>query len=501
MAIKVVTPEEMSVIDRKTIEDFGISSFTLMESAGRSVYSFIRSFFENDLKYLNVAVVVGRGNNGGDGLVVARYLVDKVSNLDVFLLNEATALKGDARKNFELLEKMGANLVEVEVLPSLEEYDLVVDAIFGTGFHGEPDDRLLKCFEKINLSGTLVISVDIPSGVNGETGEVIKGAVVADYTVTMGTVKRGHLLYPGKAFTGELYIADIGIPESFYNEIDILVPEVDDIRELLPVRIGNEHKGNMGRVLIVAGSKGFTGAAFLASQAAILSGAGLVYLAIPEELNDIMEAKLTEVITLPYSTMDDFRKILNLYNFDTIAFGPGLGRTSETIEKLRMIFEEFKGPLVIDADGIWALSNLKDIKFQEPVILTPHPGEASFLLEKSPGDIDRNRIEDAALISKSCNATVVLKGAPTIIKIKNGNTYINPTGNPGMASGGVGDVLTGMIAGFIAQGVSPDDSALISPYIHGFVADLLLDEESEESIIATKILENIGFALKALREE
>ena len=501
MAIKVVTPEEMSGIDRKTIEDFGIPSFTLMESAGRSVYSFIRSLFEDDLKFLNVAVVVGKGNNGGDGLVVARYLMDKVSNVDIFLLSEAAAFKGDARKNFELVEKMGINLVEVDVLPSLEEYDLIVDAIFGTGFRGQPDDRLLKCFEKINLSGTLVISVDIPSGVSGETGEVIKGAVVADYTITMGTVKRGHLLYPGKAFTGELYIADIGIPESFYQEIDVLVPEVDDIKALLPVRIGNEHKGNMGRVLVVAGATGFTGAASLASQAAIVSGAGLVYLAIPEDLNSIMEVKLTEVITLPYTTLDNFEKILNLYDFDVVAFGPGLGRTSETVEKLRLILDSFKGPLVIDADGIWALSNLKETKFKVPVILTPHPGEAAFLLKKSPADIDKNRIEDAALISDSYNATVVLKGAPTIIKIKNGNTYINPTGNPGMASGGVGDVLTGMIAGFIAQGISPEDSALISPYIHGFVADLLLEEESEESIVATKILENIGKGLNILREE
>lgn len=501
MAIKVVTPKEMSVIDRKTIEDFGIPSFTLMESAGRSVYSFIRSFFENDLKFLNVAVVVGKGNNGGDGLVVARYLADKVSNLDVFLLSEATSFKGDARKNFELLKKIGVNLIEVEVLPSLEEYDLIVDAIFGTGFHGEPDDRLLKCFEKINLSGALVISVDIPSGVNGETGEVIKGAVVADYTVTMGTVKRGHLLYPGKAFTGELYIADIGIPESFYNEIETLVPEVDDIRELLPVRIGNEHKGNMGRVLIVAGSKGFTGAAFLASQAAILSGAGLVYLAIPEELNSIMEVKLTEVITLPYSTMENFEKNLNSYDFDVIAFGPGAGRTPETVEKLRIILERFKGPLVIDADGIWAIKELGNLKFEQPVILTPHPGEASFLLKATASEIDKKRIEFAKKLSETFNATVVLKGAPTIVKIKDGYTYINPTGNPGMASGGVGDVLTGMLAGLVAQGVSIPDSALLAPYLHGFIADILLEEETEESITATKILENIGRALHELKLE
>ncbi|MCD6382603.1 MAG: NAD(P)H-hydrate epimerase, partial [Candidatus Hydrothermae bacterium] len=292
----ILTPEEMREFDRYTIEELGVSQEILMENAGRSVYSAIKALYSYPLEDAAAVVIAGKGNNGGDGLVVARYLSQDVEELFVYLVGKKADLKGSPLRNLEILERMGVEVIEIdEVDEEIEESilgaDVIVDAIFGTGFRGKAEGIYAELIDAINASDAFIASVDIASGVNSKSGEVFGDAVIADVTVTMAFPKTGHFLYPGKLFTGKLVVADIGIPRNLAEgRIKRATVEEDDVREILPVRLGHEHKGDIGRVLVIAGSRGFTGAASLTSLASMRMGAGLTYLAIPESLNPILEA-------------------------------------------------------------------------------------------------------------------------------------------------------------------------------------------------------------------
>ena len=508
----VLTPEEMKDFDRFTIEELGVLQEILMENAGRSVYSAIKGLYEYPLEDVSAVVVAGRGNNGGDGLVVARYLSQEVDELFVYLIGKKADLKGSPLRNLEILEKMGIEIIEVdeideEMEDSVLGADIVVDALFGTGFRGKAEGIYAELIDIINASDAFIASVDIASGVNARTGEVTSDAVIADITVTMAFPKTGHFLYPGKLFTGELIVADIGIPRSLAEGmIKRATVEEDDVREILPVRLGNEHKGDVGRVLVIAGSRGFTGAASLTSMASMRMGAGLTYLAIPESLNPILEAKVTEVITLPVAEVDGsisedaVDRLLDEGKYDSIAIGPGLSRKESAVRAVSRLLEKYRGPLVIDADGVWALKGkLELLKGREvPPILTPHPGELGHLLDLTPDEINRRRMEVASQFAVKHGVVLVLKGAPTVIGTPGGFLWINTTGNPGLASGGTGDVLTGMIASLLAQGVPPVESAIAGVYLHGLAGDLAAADLSEYSLMAGDLLDYIPDAINFL---
>jgi len=512
----VLTPEEMGTLDRITIEEIGIPQEVLMENAGRTVYSVMEQNFEFPLDEAKVTVIAGPGNNGGDGLVVARYLLERVERLSVFLVGKRSSLKGSALLNLNVFEKMGGTVREIleineyvknEILNS----DIIVDAIFGTGFKGKPQNIYKDVIELINASGAFVISVDIPSGINGATGESNGIAVLADITVTMAFPKIGHLLYPGRLHTGELIIANIGIPESLAEErIKRHTIEEKELKTFLPVRFGPEHKGEVGRVLIFAGSTGFSGAATLASLASLRIGAGLAYLAIPKSLNPVLEVKATEVITIPVEeengviTKDAINEIYKKeITFDCIAMGPGLTRREQIKDAVIEILKKYKGPIVLDADAVVVLSGNTDIlKGRDiPPILTPHPGELGSLLHISPSEVNRKRIEIAERFAKEYEVILVLKGAPTVIASPEGHIWINTTGNPGLASGGTGDVLTGMIAGLLAQELSPLRASMLGVYLHGLAGDFAAADLSTYSLLASDLLDYIPDAICSLLEE
>ncbi|MDI6850894.1 MAG: NAD(P)H-hydrate dehydratase [bacterium] len=496
MAVKVLTPEEMRRADRKAIEELGIPSLNLMERAGSGLASFLEDLYREKLENAKVAIFCGKGNNGGDGLVSAVHLHRKVKELKVFLLCDETEFSGDAQYQLKRATGEGIQIKSFkEFLRENQDYDVYIDAIFGTGFRGKLENHYFEVIEKINSQKGLKIACDIPSGVNGETGAVENTAFKADYTITFAFPKTGLLLYPGKYYAGKVEIVDIGIPENIIASNKFLL-EADDVKNFLPEYRGDEHKGSCGKVLIVSGSKEFTGAPFFVAEASVNSGAGLVYLAVPEEIRPTMQTKCNEVIIRSYKKIENFREICK-GDYDVIAFGPGLGRNQNTISLLREILK-LKTPKIIDADGIWALAEL-DAELTPADVVTPHPGEASFLLKgTSPAEINKNRVNYVQKLASKLKSTVVLKGAPTVVGLNN-LIFFNSTGNPGMAVGGMGDVLTGILAGLYPRIRDSLKTSLLGVFLHGLSADLLLERDTFETITPSKVLNNLNSAFKKVR--
>ena len=513
--MKVLSVDEMRMLDKKTIKGLGIPGTTLMENAGIGVVEMIRDMVSLDMLQ-SVCVVCGKGNNGGDGFVVARHLWNKGIHIDVVLLGEKRDVKGDARINLDVAEKLGIPIHPYNKLKKrglrklLNNADAVVDAIFGTGFKGRPEGIYRDVIQEMNIHGKLIFSIDVPSGVNANTGEVEGEAVFADATCTMAFIKKGLLLYPARYFVGELYVTDIGIPPQVVEEEDLRMELLEDdfVKPLLPVRFPYSHKGVYGRVGVIAGSPGFTGAACLTSEAALRAGAGLVYIFTPDGLLPIYETKLTEVIKVAIGGDAVYEPAMiekirdRIAGLDVLVIGPGIGTAEPTRKFVKKLLKEWDGFCVIDADG---LNNIKpeDLKNSKGRwIITPHPGEFSRLTGKSIEDIEKDRIGSAREFSEKHEVIVVLKGVPTIIATHEGFIYINSTGNSGLSSGGSGDVLTGLIGGFLAQSKSPSLSAIAGVYIHGKAADIAMDEgENEYSLIAGDLLYFIGDAINSLEEE
>ncbi len=507
----ILTPKEMREIDRITIEELGIPGHVLMENAGREVYHILREQFP--LEEFSVTVVCGKGNNGGDGFVVSRYLLGRVHDLKVFLLGKKDEVQGDARFHMELLEKIGGEVEEVteDNFPVFSVYvrsaDLIVDAIFGTGFRGEATGIYEEAISEINEAPGYKVAVDIPSGVNGETGEAKGAAVFADFTVTMAYPKTGHFLYPGRLLRGDLFVADIGIPERLArSQVQRELLTWQQVRSLLPARIGDENKGHFGRILVVAGSRGYTGAAAMTAEAALRTGAGLVYLASPESLYPIYEQKLTEVITLPVqekdgmiapSAVEDLAK--TGIQFDVLAIGPGLGRNDLARETVRRMIEWFQGLIVMDADAFVLLFQEGNLpEWEIPPVVTPHPGEMGLVIRAHPQAVHRSRLQVAPEFARKTGTVTVLKGNPTVIALPEGPVYLNPTGNAGMASAGTGDVLTGMIAGFLGQGLAPGEAAPLAVFLHGLAGDLVMTQESMYTLTATDLIRALPQAFQIL---
>ncbi|TET86385.1 NAD(P)H-hydrate dehydratase [Candidatus Aerophobetes bacterium] len=516
--MKLVTSEEMRRIDKKAIEEIGIPSIVLMENAGLKVADAIERKY-GPLKEKYVYIFAGSGNNGGDGMVVARHLFNQKVKAKIFLLAEKKNIKGDAATNLAITEKMGIPMREITspaFMESLEKElakaDIVVDALLGTGAKGAPRGLMKKVIDLINKHSKNTVAVDIPTGVDADRGEVRGEAIKAEYTVSLAYPKRGLYLYPGMDYAGEIEIADIGIPTGLEGDkINCELLTLAGISKKLFFRKPSSHKGSFGHLLVIAGSPGMTGAASLTALSALRVGAGLVTLGIPEDLNPILETKLTEVMTLPLPQSKDktlckegFEKIKDFsQKCKAMAIGPGISSTKQTKELISTIIDQLDIPLVIDADGINVLAGELSLlkKYKASLIITPHPGEMSRLVGASVEEIQKDRIGFTMALARRIGAIVVLKGARTVIASKEGNSWVNLTGNPGMATGGSGDILTGIIGGLLTQKLSCLEAAKTGVYLHGYAADLAAQKKGEISLIASDTLETIPEATRRIKSE
>jgi len=509
--MRVVRREEMRAIDKRATEGFGIPSLILMENAGRGVAETIEEYFEPE--GLSVLCVSGKGNNGGDGFVVARHLANSGAEVEILLLGKIDKLKGNALTNAAIAKDMGLLIDEVESEDALadwqegmDDYDVIVDAVLGTGFKRPLKGLAAKAIGLINQSGAFVVSVDLPSGIEADgMAEEPELAVQADLTVTMAYLKPCHLLYPTRSYCGDVWTADIGIPNTILDtEGKLRLMTSEDAAALLPERSPSGNKATFGKVLIVAGSRGMSGAARLAAMAAARTGAGLVYLGFPETMADVFDSSLLETVKRPLADTGDGHlaegaadEILKMADeVKLLAIGPGLGTHPETVELVKRLFAEWRKPMIVDADGINAIATEPELleAKKPPLILTPHPGELARLIEGEAKKIDRKRLDVAEEYAKKWSAVLVLKGAPTIIGCPS-ETWINPTGNSGLASGGTGDVLTGIIAGLVAQGLALAPAARLGVWLHGAAADIAIEELGEHSLVAGDLLDYLPDAM------
>jgi hydroxyethylthiazole kinase-like uncharacterized protein yjeF len=497
---RLVTSDEMRGMDHEAIEGRGIPGYELMLRAGRGVADSILANF-SDLEDARVVILAGPGNNGGDGFVAARFLnEDDMRPVVILVGTEPAKLKGDAaRAHADWVKVDGETLAAPDeaawkrVRDELVEADLVVDALLGTGTKGAPRGLIGEVVEELEDVEAPVVAVDVPTGVDADDGRVEGACVNADLTVTMALPKRGHFFYPGRAFTGALEWVDIGIPDEILERGEGLrayVIEAEDVMERLPDREPEMHKGDRGRLLVVGGSAGLTGAVALSSRAAVRAGAGLVTAGVPLSLNDVLEVKLTEVMTLPLPELE--ARALSREAFDSIALfqpgrltalavGPGAGRHPSTRALIQRIIGEIDLPTVLDADGLNAFAGEADLLRSSAagprLVLTPHPGEFAALTGEDMGPILERRMETASKWARRLGVVMVLKGAPTVIADpESESVYVNPTGSEALATGGTGDVLTGLISGFLAQGLDPVDAAITGVFLHGYIADYVVED-------------------------
>ena len=513
--MKVLTPERMAKYDEYAIKTWGIPSAVLMENAGRSLYRIMKE------RYLEgrsrIVIFCGKGNNGGDGFVVGRYALENGYRIKVYLLCRKQDLKGDAALNMGLYTSMGGDINEVDdnfdmIARSIQHADIIVDAIFGTGLSKTVAGREKLVIEEINRSHKTVIAVDMPSGVDGKKGVPLGCAIDATHTFTFAYPKLGQILYPGAYHTGKLTVIDISIPFFVEQKLGFDGHVVDGgmLRGLLKERTPWSHKGTYGHAAVIAGSTGKTGAAHMTSLAALKVGAGLVSLVIPESLNNIMEAKLTEVMTYPvadkgtgYFTLSSYDKVREfVMDKDVVVIGPGLSQNPDTTAFVRKLYTDTDKPFVIDADGINAFKGHMDIikKAKRRAVFTPHPGELARLTGLSPQEINGDRIGVGKIFVKETGVNLVLKGARTVIFTPNGDVFINPTGNPALAKGGSGDILTGFIGGYAAQGHTLLEAALTGVYLHGYLADTWVEHNTDMDLLAGDLLGGIGSTVRDIRD-
>jgi NAD(P)H-hydrate epimerase len=479
-----------------------------MERAGAATACNISDSFSEK----KALICCGTGNNGGDGLVIARELANAGYKVTAIVAGNRNRLSPDCKLQYSISTKLG---IAVGFGTRLTKTDLhgavVVDALFGTGLNKNIKGPAATLIRRINSSGRPVVSVDIPSGISADTGNVLGSAVKADLTVTFGLPKRGHFLYPGSLHTGRLVIENIGFPPKLFEKVSCTLPEAGDISRLLPERPSDAHKGSFGHVLIIAGSSGKTGASFMAAEACLRSGAGLISIGAPESLSLAYQSRVTEemFLALPDTGEGTLSEdaIVPVLSFleeraTVLAIGPGIGTDHSTARLVRNIIKKCPVPMVVDADALNALENNAGIlsRAKSPIVLTPHPGEFRRISGMKKADIMDDRIGAGAAFARQSSSVVMLKGAPTVIACPDGRSFINPTGNPGLAKAGSGDVLTGMAAGFLAQGAGVEESAVLSAYIHGLAADIAACRGSERSLIASDVISAIPEAFSSVKE-
>lgn len=515
--MELVTAAEMRELDRAAIEERKISSLRLMERAGRAVVREMERRF-GPLRGKTVTIIAGKGQNGGDGLVVARLLRARACHTRVALLSPRSSIKGNAATNLRRFQKAGGRCHAVDtpsaldgvLAPLLQTSDLLVDALFGTGLNAPVTGQASSAITLMNESGRPIIAIDLPSGLDADTGAVLGTAITATLTVTLARPKRGLYLGVGPDHAGVIRVADIGIPDDLVAaaKISVAVLEATDIRSLLPRRPRTAHKGTFGHAGIIAGSAGKTGAAAMAAMAALRIGAGLVTVATPKSVADIVEAKLLEAMVVPVpettartcSTHALNQLLAFAADKTALALGPGIGTDPQTQTLVHRLLVQAHRPMVLDADGLNAVAGHTDLldRASGPLILTPHPGEMARLLETTAAEIQRDRLGAASRLAREHKVYVVLKGAGTILASPDGRLAVNATGNPGMATAGPGDVLTGLIVGLLAQGLAPWDAACAGVYLHGLAGDLVTAEQGEAGLIAGDLIQAMPRALQRL---
>lgn len=500
--MEIVTAAQMREIDRRAIEDFGIPGIVLMENAGLRIVETVRA-----LPCTNVVILAGSGNNGGDGFVAARHLRHE-KNVSVWITAEPGAYQGDARTNLMILERFGHPLHVIrgeedlaDLAGDLAHADLVVDALLGTGVSREVAPLFAGIIRMVNGMRVPVVAVDIPSGVCADTGKILGSAIRASITVTFALPKQGLLLFPGAACTGRLEVADIGIPPALLTGYGFGLLTSVDMARFLPPRPSEGHKGTFGSVLLVAGSRGMSGAAALSARAALRGGCGLVYAAIPESIQPTLAGQTQETITLPLPENRHGRLKIEALDMlrekwtvcQVVAAGPGLSRDSDVMPVLAGILRECRLPVVLDADALHLLATDPSLTRDREgaTLLTPHPGEAARMLDTTVEEVQSDRLGVVRHLAERYCCTVVLKGAHTLIADPAGEISLNVTGNSGMGTAGSGDVLTGLAAALLAQGLTVPQAARLAVYLHGLAGDHAATIKGERSLMAGDIIEEI----------
>ena len=492
--MKILTSAETRSIDKFVIENYGFPPVLFMEQSGQAIFEILLKEYPNAQKIL---IVCGKGNNGGDGLVVARYLKQAKKEPLVVLLEKTEKMSMLARLHFDLITKMSIKYIfvdDISCFDELKNVDVIVDSMIGTGFEGILQGNYLKFANFINDLKKPVISVDIPSGINADNGKVEGVAVKADCTVTIIAPKRGFFLLPASEYVGKLHVADLGLFE-FNGFADLLpsnclIADHSFLSDIIPKRYKRDWKGSVGKLLVIAGSKEYTGAAELLCKSAMRAGCGMVYLAVPEEIAYVMKSKLVEEIIVPYSK-DDLTKLYDTLNkVDALAVGSGIGSSQDIKDILKNILLSTDKPVVLDADSLHY--NLVSCVKSKEVVITPHIGEMARLLGKTLDEIKTNMIESAfEAVEKFNNIVCILKSSNSIIAIPDGTFYFNTTGSEAMATAGSGDVLTGIIGSLLSKGLSASNSAVLGCFLHGFAGDIAREKIGDFGVIASDIVNYI----------
>ncbi len=514
----LLSAAESRELDRLSQDKFGIDSYALMTRAGEAVADIAAASYP-DRARTGVLVVAGKGNNGGDGLVAGRRLLEKKIPTRVVLLAWGSDLKGDAARAHDEFIGAGGTIIQAPDESDLEAAfgdppGLIVDAIFGTGLNAEVRATARRAIEMINARAVPTVAVDIASGVSSDTGAIMGVAVRAGQTVTFGFAKFGHCSYPGAEFCGELNVVDIGFAP---RAVDAIAPrgryfEAGEALPLIGTRAENSHKGNFGHPIVIAGSRGKSGAAILASRAALRTGAGLVTAAIPESVQPIVAAAQAELMTEPVAERDGHfhgslaPEVLKhlITGMTAIIFGPGVVMHADTAELLSWLMAEAAAPdrpMLVDADGLNALASMgceKAATARGPLVMTPHPGEMARLLRISTAEVNANRISAARTLADKTGACVLLKGARSVMADANGAICVNSTGNPGMATPGMGDALSGMIGALLSRRMRPFDALTLGVFLHGCAADRVAVQRGRVGYLAGDVIEEIPAALEAL---
>lgn len=509
--MKIVPVKEMQDMDEIAIKKYCISDNILMENAGLAVFQIINNNFE--VAKSNFLIFCGIGNNGGDGLVVARKLFSNGANIKLCILNNPEKYKNAAMQNWNIIKKLN---LPTMIQPTIEEIKstindetIIVDAIFGTGLTRNIKGYYYNIIKLINQFSNKVVSIDIPSGIDGNTGQIKGIAIRSNYTVTFGLPKIGNILYPGYTYGGRLYVSHISFPPELYNKEDLNIQINSFIQ--IPERSENGHKGTFGNALFISGSKNYYGAPYFSSLSFLKTGGGYSRLAAPASMIPFIASKANEVVFLPQKetsignlSLDNFAELKRWSEkVDIVIIGLGMSLEKETQELIRKLATEIKKPLLIDGDGLTAIS--KDIsilkKRKHPTILTPHPGEMSRLTKISIDEIEKNRITITEKYSKEFNTIIVLKGAHSIIGLPGGEIFINMTGNNGMASAGSGDVLAGTIGAMYALGLSVESAVTEGVLIHGFAGDLAARDKGEDGMTANDIMNSLPETMKIIRNK
>lgn len=514
--MKILTSAQMKKIDKKAIEEIGILGPILMENAGLQIFKNILNKFP-DIAREKIVIVAGKGNNGGDGLVIARHLFSRAANPEVLLLGLKGDVKGDAAVNLGIAEKMGIKIREIRTekdwnvqKKKVVQSSILVDAIFGTGLVKPAQGLYAQVIADMNKSKAFKVSVDIPSGLSSDTFRIIGPCVKADLTVTLAAPKIAHIFPPAEEFIGELVVADISMPSFLFDEehLNLELVEEETIQPYFKKRKRDAHKGTYGHLFLLSGSLGKTGAAVMAGKAALRMGAGLVTVGTPESCLPIVARSMMELMTEPLAETEEktlsrqaLKQILTLLeDKDAILVGPGISTHQSTSELILSLIPKINLPLVVDADGLNILASKVDVlnSLRKPAVITPHPGEFARLLGLSTKEVVEKKLELAPKFAKKYGVYLVLKGYRTLTATPEGKVYVNPTGNPGMASAGSGDVLSGMIASMIIQEKNLLEAVLAAVYVHGLSGDIGAEKVGEKPLTAGDILRYLPLAVKTL---